>query len=242
MVNQSTGYFEQHLLEAIVINTQRRAYYMAHTQKKARWLCALLVWSERFTLPLARYFDKAARAFNARGIAVVEADFVPMADVKPVETAPIYQGIATASQRNTVLLWLKNLQKQVKPAVQQGDYQAVAKATAHVLQQVHDYEQQTQCHYAMTVHLLESLGFAALHAVQYIQQDSQVMPLCKRLVTIQVLLLTGGVFYDRLAQPCHAQGAGILINDVPVIPFLQEYHSATRHLLTPVADHNGLLS
>ena len=75
----------------------------------------------------------------------------------------------------------------------------------------------------MTIHLLESLGFAALHAVQYIEQDAQVESLCRRLVAIQVLLLTGGIFYDRLAQPCHAQGAGILLNDVPVIPFLTDY-------------------
>ena len=78
--------------------------------------------------------------------------------------------------------------------------------------------------------------------MQYIEQDAQVETLCRRLVAIQVLLLTGGIFYDRLAQPCHAQGAGILLNDVPIIPFLTEYHALKSHLLTPTAYHNGLLN
>lgn len=241
-MTKQVGHFELHLIEAIAINSERQAYYRQKTQGKSKWLSWLLIWSERMTLALARYFDKSARPFNERGIAVVEADFVSMADIKPVETAPIYQGIATAAQRKQVLMWLKQLQKQAKPALKQGNYQQVADLTAQKLQQLHDYEQQTACHYAMTIHLLESLGFAALHAVQYIEQDAQVETLCRRLVAIQVLLLTGGIFYDRLAQPCHAQGAGILLNDVPVIPFLTEYHALKPHPSTPVVDHNGLLN
>lgn len=217
------GHFEQHIVDAITINSERKAYYQQKTQGKSTWLSLLLIWSERMTIALARYFDKAALPFNQRGIAVVEADFVPMDDIKVKETEPIYRKIASPEQRQEVLLWLKQLQKQAKPALKQGNYKAVADLTAQLLQKLHDYEQQTQCHYAMTIHLLESLGFAALHAVQYIQQDVQVETLCRRLVAIQVLLLTGGIFYDRLAQPCHAQGAGILLNDVPVIPFLAEY-------------------
>jgi hypothetical protein len=241
-MTKKLGHFELHLVEAMAINSQRQEFYRQKTQGKSKWLSWLLIWSERMTLALARYFDKTARPFNERGIAVVEADFVSMSDIKRVETAPIYQGVATAAQRKQVLTWLKQLQKQARPALKQGAYQQIADLTAHALRQLHDYEKQTACHYAMTIHLLESLGFAALHAVQYLEQDKQVVTLCYRLVAIQVLLLTGGVFYDRLAQPCHAKGVGILLNDVPVIPFLAEYHSLKSHPSTPVVDHSGLLN
>lgn len=71
--------------------------------------------------------------------------------------------------------------------------------------------------------MLESLGLAALHAPQYLEQSGgETEKLAKQLVGVQLWLADTGIYMDKLAQGCHAMGAGIIVNDVPEIPFLAE--------------------
>lgn len=223
------GHFTQHLQDAIVVNSTRKAFYMEKTQGAAIWVCRLLILSEKLFLPLARYFDRQALPFNGQGVAIIADDFVPMTDIKPVDTPPLFTGRATKSERSLLLAQLKKFQRHARCALASRDYAKIAELTAKQLHDVSVFEGQCSAHFAMTIHLLESLGFAALHAVTYLKESPQCAVLCRRFVGIQIALVNSGMLFDRLAQNCHAQGAGIIVNDVPHIPFLSEYAAKNQH-------------
>jgi len=220
------GFFEQHLRDAIVINRQRAAAYVALAGWPARLLAFLLIGSEWLTLPLARYFDRRARPFNQAGIPVVQNDFVDMADIRPQDAPPLYRSQASRAQRKQLRQALITLQRTTLPLLDKHAFSELADEVAATLRYVQTLEQQAQCHFAMTVHLLESLGLAAFNATAYVRADAACLPLCRQLVGIQLRLLTGGLVYDRLAQRCHIRGAAVVLNDVPHIPFLSHWQQS----------------
>lgn len=230
------NYFEIHLREAIALNRQRRAYYIARTAGKARLLSHWLVASEQVCLPVARYFDKRAKLYIQQGVPVVKNDFVDMADVADVEQKTRYRGIASHSTRTEVRNLLRRAKREGRSLLGRADYAAICVLLADALHQLEEIEAACRAHFAMSQHVLESTGLAALHAPQYIASDASVGKLCRQLVGIQLYLLEGSVLMDSLAQPCHALGAGIIVNDVPAIPFLQEYaDGSVTGMRTPVS-------
>jgi len=181
-------------------------------------------------LPLAYYLDRQALPFNRQGLTIIVDDFVSMADIKPANTPPVFTGRATKSERAHLLSQLKSFQRLARREIAAHDYAKIAELTAKQLHDVAAFERQCSAHFAMTIHLLESLGFAALHAVTYLKESPQCATLCRRLVGIQIYLVNSGMLFDRLAQNCHVRGAGIIVNDVPHIPFLSEYASKNQHI------------
>jgi len=88
-------------------------------------------------------------------------------------------------------------------------------------------EEKHQVHFQMTKHLLESLGFAALHSIQYNKESGgRTVFLTKEFIQCQLLPFktSASLFYDKRANPFHQMGIGVLINEVPYIPFIEEYN------------------
>lgn len=216
-----SGHFSKHLKDAIRINQQRQPYYADLTAGRSRWLSRWMVLSEYLCLPLAYYFDRKAAPFNARGIGIVEKDFIDMSEIQPVHTPPPLTGVAGDTTLGRVKSALKAYKGESQLALRAGDYQAVCTATAATLTWLGVEERQCGASFAMSRHLLESIGFAAVHASGYITADPSCAPLARQLTGVQLGLADAGIFTDRLAQKCHSLGAGIIINDVPHIPFLQ---------------------
>ena len=217
------GHFETHLRDAIRTNLARRPVYVARAGLRARLLSLLLVLTERLCLPLARHFDRRAAPFNVQGIAVVENDFIDMQQIADADTAPAFSKVAPPAAHRQVKQLVRQYKRDGKAALASEDFQRICTLTADTLTAVQALEQQHQAHFAMTIHLLESIGYAALHAPAYIEQSrGEARPLCRSLVAVQLALADGGLLMDKLAQRCHARGAGILVNDVPAIPFLHE--------------------
>lgn len=225
-MNREHGHFEIHIIDAMRINLGRRRHYVALAGWRAWLLSVLLVASERLCRPLARHFDRKARPFNEAGIGIVADDFIDMALIEPVEKAPRYRGRAPRSAHADVKRQVKHLKRDGLKALASGDYSSICSLVARALENIAALEAQHQAHFAMSVHLLESLGFAALHAPDYIAADASCEPLARQLVAIQLRLCDGGLLMDRLAQHCHQHGAGILVNDVPHIPFLRDWDAA----------------
>ncbi|MBM3266572.1 MAG: hypothetical protein FJZ01_02900 [Candidatus Sericytochromatia bacterium] len=76
----------------------------------------------------------------------------------------------------------------------------------------------------MCRHIVESLGLGAVTAISCAaRSDGATVGLSRDLIAIQLLALGGAVDTDTQAQALHARGIGILVNDLPSIPFLERW-------------------
>lgn len=215
--------FYRHVSEAIHTNKSRRRYYRQIAGRKAWWTSTILIFSEKFTIPIARRFDRMALPFNERGIPVVEDDFAEMSLILPKETPPRHQGVPDRISRSEVKRLGRSAGKVSMAALKRGNYAIVQQELAAAIHELEAIEQQYDLHFAMTKHLLESAGLAALRAPVYIRASSgEAGNLCRKFVALQVRVIDKGIFLDRMAQSSHRKGAGIIVNDIPNIPFLTE--------------------
>jgi hypothetical protein len=213
------GPFETHLRHAIAVNTERGDLYASATDGASRSLSTVLITTENATIPVAMWLDSRARPFNARGIPIVEDDFVPMHPIPAWNTPTRFVAVASPTALWKVAVLLRELRRPGRRWARRRAYVAIAEATAHALDQVIHIEQAEQSHFAMTRHLLESLGLAAVNAEDYVRQDPQTASLATDLVRLQLVGLRVAVGLDARAQHLHRRGIGILVNDVPPIPF-----------------------
>lgn len=72
----------------------------------------------------------------------------------------------------------------------------------------------------MTVHMLDSVGYTSLHAAKYqAASHGKTDNLARQFLTIQILPLQECLPTDEKAQKIHKPGAGVIVNDVPDIPY-----------------------
>lgn len=220
------GEFERHVAEAIQSNLARRSYYRRQAGWVAWLLSISLVFSERLTIPIARRVDRQALPFQEKGIPILANDFVEMSEIPPKESLPVYHGQADRKLRREVKRLLRKAKKASLAALSRRNYRIVQEELSAALRKLERIQETEKVHFAMTRHLLESAGIAALHVPSYIRASSgEAEELCRRFVKMQVRLIDQAIFVDTLAQKCHAKGVGILVNDVPDIPFLEELGS-----------------
>lgn len=207
--------FATHLREAIAVNRARRPKYAARTNGASRWLSTGLIASELNTLPLAWWFDWRARRLGNPG--VVTEDFVPMDDAALWDMPPTYTGIASDAAQCEARALLTAGRKATSRAP--GDFEAVAAEMSRLLTALRDLETTEGAHFAMAVHIVESVGFAAANAPRWIAVEPRARRVSRDLVWVQAQGLLLALPIDTRAQPLHAQGIGIVVNDVPPIPF-----------------------
>ena len=78
-------------------------------------------------------------------------------------------------------------------------------------------------HLEMSKHLLESIGWSALFAYMEYEKHQRGKRFFQLLILVQLLCLPAGIIFDFFATKAHAHGAGIIVNDVPKIPFLERF-------------------
>lgn len=218
--NKINDGMEKHLEDAIELYSERQALYRQLTAGRSDALFKKLIASEQISLGVARYFDTKAFAFNRQGIPIVEADFIPME-----HNLGFGVPIAKAKPLNG------ELQKQVRAALQKiklsrNNFRSLANQCHETLSWINTFENQHQIYLPMIRHIIESIGFAALHAETFSTQSAgATVSLSRKLVLIQILAMRylNLLSYDVAANEFHQQGIGILINDLPHIPFLEEY-------------------
>jgi len=211
--------FAQHLREAIAINRERAEHYAVASEGRSRFLSEQLIASERATLPIATWLDRRAAPFNAHGIAVVQGDFVPMHPLPSWEQAPQYLGVSTHAHRRSLRRQLTALRRRGRRLSKTGAFARLANHCAEQLAYIRALERTEQAHFAMTAHIVESIGFGARNAAQTVAQHPQVRDLANDLMQVQLLGLRICIALDLQAQHLHAEGVGIVLNDVPAIPF-----------------------
>jgi hypothetical protein len=214
------GPFASHLVDAIALNRARRADYAYRSAGRSEALSALLIAVERCCLPAAALVDWRARPFNAAAVPIVHHEFAPMSDVLPANTPPTHTRQATQAERRHIAPLPARLLGVLRAQMRTGDFEGGAQACMAALDAVQDFQDETQVHYAMTIHLVESVGLACLNAVGYASLTGGATgSVSRQLVRLQAAGLPFALHYDRLAQASHAVGVGVLVNDVPPIPF-----------------------
>lgn len=221
--------FAVHLKEAIEINRERKKIYSKMTETRSLALSRALIFFESCAMPAAIWIDRQAIQFNKMGIRVIEGDLVPMVPLPPADAPPLYRKRASKNILSRVKTELKKYRHSIRKDLERCDFLAIAERSFNFYQEVKKIEEEQNCHFAMTRHLVESLGFSALHAPLYAESSAQAtIPLSKRFIWMQIFGLGIGLWLDKKAQDLHAMGAGILVNDVPRIPFEEEFEKSTE--------------
>lgn len=210
----------KHVWEAIRLNVARGRGYAAITAGESRPLTRRLVLLELLCLVPLAWFDWRARKFQRRGIPIIAADFTSMTRVNPADAPIRFQGIASEGVWRKLAAELREFRAAADRAVVGAGFREVARLTSARLHSVEQREEELQCLFPMTRHLLESVGIFACHAVEYAAQSGgDTVALSKSFLRFHLRGVGLGIDLDRRAQACHALGAGIIENDVPAIPF-----------------------
>ncbi|MEO1450242.1 MAG: hypothetical protein AAFV07_11990 [Bacteroidota bacterium] len=216
--------FHHHLESAIEINERRKPIYAEATHDISLPLSRQLIAWERALLPFARFMDKLAEPFIEEGVNVVSGDFVPMEPLPPVDQPPRFRKIASDRTCERLESQLRHVRRYMSRKVRKGDYDKASSVAAEFLMDLDGLEPRVQSHFAMTRHLVESVAFATLHAPLYMKQsDGETEALSRRLIMSQLQSLRLCLRFDQMAQASHVMQAGILVNDLPHIPFLKEW-------------------
>lgn len=218
--------FRDHLRGALALNRERRDVYDRLSGGKSRALSNTLIALERLSLPAAMLMDAWARPYQERGIPVMHADFVSMTQVRSPFAPPRYRGVAGDSEIETVKGWLADFRKGLGDKLDRGDFTGLARDAHDLLSRLEATERRLGSHFAMSKHLVESLGLAAMNAADYAEQSQgETLRLSRTFIRLQSLALITAVWIDRRAQELHRQGIGILVNDVPDIPFAARWNA-----------------
>ncbi len=213
--------FEKHLQSAISLYGERKAQYSEQTGGATDTLFERLILTETLLLPVAKTYDTRAYPFVQEGIGIIQNDFVPMDDNRGFDY-PLPPAAELTAE----------LEQQAQDIIQQlfaidgQDAFAVSDTVNSVLRSINSLEQNHNIYLPMSKHLIESLGYGALHSLYYrCDSTNKTYQLGQDLMALQLLAIKIGspLNYDRDANVFHQQRVGVLLNDLPHIPFLQEY-------------------
>ena len=213
--------FEQHLKDAIEIYSERQLQYADQSDGATDELFNKLIAAETLVLPLAATIDARAIPFVQDGIMIIAGDFVPMADNLGFDYPMIVADKLTPALIDEAQEIIDRLN-----TINTHDAFSLTEAVNTSLLSINDFELANNVYLPMTKHLIESLGFGSLHSLYYrCESQEKTYNLGQDLIFIQTLAITLGnpLSYDKEANKFHQQGIGILVNDLPHIPFLKEY-------------------
>ncbi len=220
------GAFISHISDAIAVNRARRNYYSKITNGDSASVSGKLIAMERATLPIAWMIDRMAHKFNKAGINIIADDFVPMSLIPAQEDPPAFTGTASPEVVNELRANIASFKQVVKTSLKSDDFSSIGAAAYRSLVKIEGLETSGRCHFAMSKHIVESIGFFVLHAVRYAEaSNGKTKRLSKLFIRVQVLALPFCHNIDADAQKCHKLGAGVLVNDLPAIPFKAEWES-----------------
>lgn len=229
LVNYSKGGLYEHLAEAIQSHKERMPYYSEQTNGKSDPIFKKIADLQSLNLPIAWFIDLQARKFHKKGIHIITADLKSMATIFPKEKPPSYCGKMPAAAFAEARIKIKNFQQKAMKHLKTHNFSGVAAATHEIVTYIKNSEKKYGAHMAMTVHMLDSIGYCALHAAEYQKQtDGATDHLASQFLTIQVFPMQECLPTDEKAQTLHQMGVGAIVNDVPDIPFLQEWQAQHR--------------
>lgn len=207
--------FQQHLQEAIVINSARKPLYSALTNGASEKLSDQLVQSEQLGVTLAKSVDDKARPYQDAGVSIVCDDFVSMSLVpafkESFETPP--PPLSEFKKVDGVAL-----KASLKSAYESGGFAQLATELASQSATL----SATPSYNCMTRHLIDSLLRIATYAPVHDQHAAQAglgstLPLSEEMFNLHLLTVDQATQLDADAAPIQASGVPFLCQDVPSI-------------------------
>ncbi|OGK10661.1 MAG: hypothetical protein A2W80_01875 [Candidatus Riflebacteria bacterium GWC2_50_8] len=212
--------FTEHVKEAIKVNSARKDYYSRVSNGATRNVSLLYTSLEYSLLPITAFFDRWAQKFNQAGIPVLQNDFVSMDDIAPAEKQPLRRGLLDRSGRKQLRKMLRSWQWKSGLAVSRKDFLQVQLLAMNMLHELRQLELRYQCHLALALHFVESVGLAARNADRLSHQFARRTDnFYRAFIAIQISGVRLFSKVDVMAQPFHRAGIGIIVNDLPAIPF-----------------------
>jgi hypothetical protein len=214
-----------HLLNAIYMNASRISYYAERAGNKkgrSRRLSRLMVIGEAISLPSVKTWDMRAREILAES-GVDFVDHMRPLNPLPPQTPPVYRGVATMQQRKQVKELGKTLESELEVALEGGDLRTVTDLVYAAVSQLVAWEEAWGVHWHMSRHTIGSIGYTALHGEANAGVEGITGLTLDYLGTVYKHTIDYGRQVDRLAQPLHAQGSGIVVNEFTDQSFLQAY-------------------
>ena len=105
-------------------------------------------------------------------------------------------------------------------AVSRKDFLKVQLLAMNALHELRQMELRYQCNLALTIHFVESVGLAARNADRLSHQYAKRTDnFYRAFIAIQISGVRLFSKVDLQAQPFHRAGIGIIVNDLPAIPF-----------------------
>ena len=191
----------------------------------------MLIRTEYICLPFALGFDRRGKRFNEAGIPIIQDDFVSMEEIRDPHDPPTYANRAGRGEFEAVSAGLNEYKRCLRDSANTFDFEQAARDTAQMLTAVAERETRCEAHFAMVRHVLESIGLAAVNAIRFAELSAgKTRFLSRNLLKFETKGVRTAVALDRRAQEVHALGVGIIVNDLPSIPFpapLQERNSST---------------
>ncbi len=219
-ISSHPRHFSGHVREAIIVNKARSDFYRKRSNGKTSKLSRLYTNLEYAILPLATLIDRWAAKLNQAGIPVLTNDFAAMTAINPAETPVARTGVLCRDGQAEFSKLLDFFQTEISRAARHKDF---LKAQLQAIKTLHDLrrlELQHNCNLALSIHFVESIGLAARNA----QRLSQTFNgRSDNFYRVFILLQNAGIKMfakvDLKAQPFHRQQIGIIVNDLPAIPF-----------------------
>jgi len=213
-----------HVLEAIGINLSRAWTYARRSGGRSIPVSILLITSELMVLPSLILFDLWALFFNRRGHGIIRDDFISMSLIRPQDSRPTRAAIAADVAMEDFREELLNFRYRARAALYCYSLDELAALTHQMLGRTVQFEEKHEATMIMHRHILESIGLAAINH-KLIDRDSggATRLLSKWFLLFQLQGLSFCGLLDGLAQRSHARGVGIVENDVPYIPFHEQY-------------------
>ena len=220
----ATGSFEKHfsghVKEAIKTNHERAKFYADISNGETKGLSKLYTSMEYALLPVAAIFDRWARQLNLQGIPVLVNDFVSMSAIKPAATIPLNTAALDKDGRKAFRKILDAFQNQVFTAASRKNFVQVQMTAIEALASLRQLETRYSCNLSLSVHLVESIGLAGRNA-DNLSHSFAGRP--DNFYRAFIIAQNAGVkmfsLIDLKAQRFHSQGIGIIVNDLPAIPF-----------------------
>ena len=223
------GGLYEHLADAIRSHEERMPFYARLTRGESDSIFKTIASKQKMNLPVSWYIDVQARKFQKDGIPIIVGDLKNMNTIRPKEQAPDFTNTMPEEVFTDISLHIRDLQKKAMRALSKNNFNEVAAETYNTARYIRMLENKYRAHMAMTVHMLDSLGYTSLHAAQYQKQSAgETDSLARQFIAIHIIPLQDCLPTDQKAQKLHKLGVGVIVNDVPDIPFFQEWQRLHR--------------
>lgn len=203
--------FSEHIRESIHINETRKPIYSSLTNGRSEGIFKLLLTSERFTLPVAKFYDWRAEDFQKNGVPLFCYEFMSMNATpafNPQELVVPKEKFVSYDYRPVKQMLLAAIRAKDISEIKLVAYEAVAEL------------EKTPEYHCMLRHMLESIyRFAYFLPKQIEAAESRGLksPLGMSLEVMRLHALSLGTsnHIDEKSAPIQEDGIPILCSELP---------------------------